>query len=144
MAAARRRSSDLLGVLNRPGLAHLRTVATLIRVQANGDGLLLQRNYTMVKVTPDPPDFLSEDALLNRRAIDYYLKASAPDAPTFILNDNLSLEDALAHAADLLHCAVGTAHSSGEAMDVQQRAVMHLVEMAKGVVDQALECVQPR
>lgn len=51
----------------------------------------------MVKVTPDPPrsnaDFPSEDALLHRRAIDYYLKASAPDAPTFILNDNLSLED---------------------------------------------------
>ena len=44
----------------------------------------------------------------------------------------MSLEDALAQAADLLHCAVGTAHSSGEAMDVQQRAVMHLVEMAKG------------
>jgi hypothetical protein len=98
----------------------------------------------MVKVTPDPPHFPSEDALLHRRAIDYYLKASAPDAPTFTLNDNLSLEDALAHAADLLHCAVGTAHSSGEAMDVQQRAVMHLVEMAKGVVDQALECVQPQ
>ncbi|NMY07812.1 DUF3077 domain-containing protein [Pseudomonas veronii] len=98
----------------------------------------------MVKVTPDPPDFLSEDALLNRRAIDYYLKASAPDAPTFILNDNLSLEDALAHAADLLHCAVKTAHLPGEAMNAQQRAVMHLVEMAKGVVDRTLECVQPR
>ncbi|WP_236217770.1 DUF3077 domain-containing protein [Pseudomonas rhodesiae] len=98
----------------------------------------------MVKVTPDPPHFPSEDALLHRRAIDYYLKASAPDAPTFTLNDNLSLEEALAHAADLLHCAVGTAHSSGGAMAVQQRAVMHLVEMAKGVVDQALECVQPR
>ncbi|MBN2992670.1 DUF3077 domain-containing protein [Pseudomonas cedrina subsp. fulgida] len=98
----------------------------------------------MVKVTPDPPNFLSEDALLNRRAIDYYLKASAPDAPTFILNDNLSFEDALAHAADLLHCAVETAHSSGEAMKAQQRAVMHLVEMAKVVVDQALGCTQPR
>ena len=98
----------------------------------------------MVKVTPDPPNFLSEDALLNRRAIDYYLKACTPDAPPFILNDNLSLEDALAHAADLLHCAVGSAHSSGQTMDVQQRAVMHLVEMAKGVVDRALECVQPR
>ena len=98
----------------------------------------------MVKVTPDPPHFPSEDALLHRRAIDYYLKACAPDAPTFTLNDNLSLEEALAHAADLLHCAVGTAHSSRGAMDVQQRAVMHLVEMAKGVVDQALECVQPR
>ncbi|MBN2978340.1 DUF3077 domain-containing protein [Pseudomonas lactucae] len=102
----------------------------------------------MVKVTPDPPrsnaDFPSEDALLHRRAIDYYLKASAPDAPTFILNDNLSLEDAFAHAADLLHCAVETAHGTGEVMKAQQRAVMHLVEMAKGVVDQALGCVQPR
>jgi hypothetical protein len=102
----------------------------------------------MVKATSASTDtqskFLSEDALLNRRAIDYYLKACAPDAPPFILNDNLSLEDALAHAADLLHCAVGTAHASGEGMDVQQRAAMHLVEMAKGVVDRALECVQPR
>jgi hypothetical protein len=44
----------------------------------------------------------------------------------------------------LLHCAVKTAHLPGEAMNAQQRAVMHLVEMAKGVVDRALECVQPR
>jgi len=98
----------------------------------------------MVKVIPDPPCFLSEDALLNRRAIDYYLKASAPDAPTFTPNDNLSFEEALAHAADLLHCAGETAHASSEAMKAQQRAVMHLVEMAKGVVDRALACVQPR
>lgn len=98
----------------------------------------------MIKVTPDPPSFLSEDALLNRRAIDYYLKASSPDAPTFTLNDNLSFEDALAHAADLLHCAVESAHASAEAINVQQRAVMHLVGMAKEVVDRALECVQPR
>lgn len=102
----------------------------------------------MVKATSASTDtqskFLSEDALLNRRAIDYYLKACTPDASPFILNDNLSLEDALTHAADLLHCAVGSAHSSGQTMDVQQRAVMHLVEMAKGVVDRALECVQPR
>jgi hypothetical protein len=81
--------------------------------------------------TENKTDFLSEDALLHRRAIDYYLKASAPDAPIFILNDNLSFEDALAHA-------------SGEVMKAPQRAVMHLVEMAKGVVDQALECAQPR
>ena len=79
-----------------------------------------------------------------RRAIDYYLKASAPDAPNFVLNDNLSFEDALAHAADLLHCAVETVNVSGETLSTQQRAVMHLVGMAKGVVDRALECVQPR
>ncbi|AZF66181.1 MULTISPECIES: DUF3077 domain-containing protein [Pseudomonas] len=98
----------------------------------------------MVKVTPDPPNFLSEDALLNRRAIDYYLHACAPDAPNFVLNDNLSFEDALAHAADLLHCAVETAQVAGETISAQQRAVMHLVGMAKGVVGRALECVQPR
>jgi len=53
-------------------------------------------------------------------------------------------EDSLAHAADLLHCAIETAHSSAESMNVQQRAVMHLVEMAKVVVDQALDCTQSR
>ncbi|WP_339427983.1 MULTISPECIES: DUF6124 family protein [unclassified Pseudomonas] len=99
----------------------------------------------MIKATSTSnANFLSEDALLNRRAIDYYLKACAPDAPNFILNDNLSFEDALAHAADLLHCAVETVQDSGEVLSAQQRAVMHLVGMAKGVVDRALECVQPR
>ncbi|OPA97477.1 DUF3077 domain-containing protein [Pseudomonas fluorescens] len=102
----------------------------------------------MVKATSTSTDtqtnFLSEDALLNRRAIDYYLKASAPDAPNFVLNDNLSFEDALAHAADLLHCAVETAPSLDEAANPQLRAVMHLVGMAKEVVDRALACVQPR
>ncbi|MGY2365727.1 DUF6124 family protein [Pseudomonas azotoformans] len=99
----------------------------------------------MIKATSTSnANFLSEDALLNRRAIDYYLKACAPDAPNFILNDNLSFEDALAHAADLLHCAVETVQESAEVLSAQQRAVMHLVGMAKGVVDRALECVQPR
>ena len=102
----------------------------------------------MVKTTSASTDnqtnFLSEDALLNRRAIDYYLKASAPDAPNFVLNDNLSFEDALAHAADLLHCAVETAQVAGETISAQQRAVMHLVGMAKEVVERALVCVQPR
>ncbi|KGE66614.1 MULTISPECIES: DUF6124 family protein [Pseudomonas] len=99
----------------------------------------------MIKATSTSnANFLSEDALLNRRAIDYYLKACAPDAPNFILNDNLSFEDALAHAADLLHCAVETVQESAEVLSAQQRAVMHLVGMAKGVVDRALECVQPQ
>ena len=102
----------------------------------------------MVKTTSASTDnhtnFLSEDALLNRRAIDYYLKACAPDAPNFVLNDNLSFEEALAHAADLLHCAVETAQVAGETISAQQRAVMHLVGMAKEVVGRALECVQPR
>ena len=101
----------------------------------------------MVKVTPDPPhahkDRLSDSAL-TRRALDYYLKASAPDATPYIINDNLSFEDALARAADLLHCAVTIAQVGSEPMSGHQRAVMHLVEMAKVVVDQSLDCLQPR
>ncbi|MBT9303142.1 MULTISPECIES: DUF3077 domain-containing protein [Pseudomonas] len=101
----------------------------------------------MVKITPDPPlshkDFLSDNPL-TRRAIDYYLKASAPDAAPYIINDNLSFEDALARAADLLHCAVTTAQVGIDAMNGHQRAVMHLVEMAKVVVDQSLDCLRPR
>ncbi|NWB62048.1 MULTISPECIES: DUF6124 family protein [unclassified Pseudomonas] len=97
----------------------------------------------MVKVTPDPPEFCS-DSPLTRRAIDYYLKACAPDGAPFVLNDNMSFEDALARAADLLHCAVATAQIPGEPMNGQQRAVMHLVEMAKVVVDRSLDCLQPR
>lgn len=46
--------------------------------------------------------------------------------------------------AELLHCAVATSQVLGESLAAPQRAVMHLVEMAKGVVDRALECVQPR
>ncbi|MBT2371177.1 DUF6124 family protein [Pseudomonas fluorescens] len=101
----------------------------------------------MVKVTPDPPhsheDFLSDSAL-TRRAINYYLKASAPNGIPFVLNDNLSFEDALARAADLLHCAVATAQIASEPMNGQQRAVLHLIEMAKVVVEQSLDCLQPR
>jgi len=44
----------------------------------------------------------------------------------------------------LLHCAVETVQDSAELLSAQQRAVMHLVGMAKGVVDRALECVQPQ
>jgi len=77
------------------------------------------------------------DSALTHRAINYYLKASAPDGPPFVRNDNLRFEDALARAADLLHCAVATAQIPGEPMNGQQRAVMHLVEMAKVMVDRS-------
>ncbi|MDE1909340.1 MAG: DUF3077 domain-containing protein [Pseudomonas sp.] len=103
----------------------------------------------MVKVTPDPPTFrkaLLSDNDVTRRAIDHYLKApDAQPSPTpFTVDDELSFEDALAHAAELLHCAVATAQASTEPLNGAQRAVMHLVEMSKVVVDRALDCLQPR
>ena len=103
----------------------------------------------MVKVTPDPPAFhkaLRRDTDASRRVIDRYLKApDAQPSPTpFTVDDELSFEDALAHAAELLHCAVATAQASTEPLNGAQRAVMHLVEMSKVVVDRALDCLQPR
>ena len=97
----------------------------------------------MIKTTRSHEEILGDNTL-TRRAIDYYLKASAPDGAPFVLNDNMSFEDALARAADLLHCAVATAQIPGKPMNGQQRAVMHLVEMAKVVVDRSLDCLQPR
>ncbi|NIL19886.1 DUF6124 family protein [Pseudomonas sp. AN3A02] len=97
----------------------------------------------MIKTTSSHEEILGDNTL-TRRAIDYYLKASAPDGAPFVLNDNMSFEDALARAADLLHCAVATAQIPGEPMNGQQRAVMHLVEMAKVVVDRSLDCLQPQ
>lgn len=60
---------------------------------------------------------------MNPSTNGYYQKASASDAPHLILNVNLSFEDALAHAADLLHCAVETVQDSGDVLSAQQRAV---------------------
>lgn len=65
----------------------------------------------MVKVTPDPP------------------------FPFFSPHPDLSFEDALAYASDLLRCAKELSETSP--------AVLHLVEMAKVMVDRSLDCLHP-
>ncbi|AZF49852.1 hypothetical protein C4J84_4522 [Pseudomonas sp. R11-23-07] len=62
----------------------------------------------------------------------------------FTVNEELSFEDAWVKVAELLHCAVATSQVLGEPMAASQRAVLHLVEMAKMVADRAVECLQPR
>ncbi|AZF18114.1 hypothetical protein [Pseudomonas sp. R3-18-08] len=62
----------------------------------------------------------------------------------FTVNEELSFEDAWVQVAELLHCAVATSQVLGEPMAAPQRAVLHLVEMAKMVADRAVECLQPR
>ncbi len=60
----------------------------------------------------------------------------------FTVNEELSFEDAWVQVAELLHCAVATSQILGEPIAAPQRAVMHLVEMAKMVADRAVECLQ--
>ncbi|MBD8237412.1 hypothetical protein SOM46_11015 [Pseudomonas fluorescens] len=67
---------------------------------------------------------------------------SSPETNPFIVNEELSFEDAWVRVAELLQCAVATSQLLGEPMAAPQRAVMHLVEMAKMVADRAVECMQ--
>ncbi|TDV66035.1 DUF6124 family protein [Pseudomonas sp. LP_7_YM] len=68
----------------------------------------------MVKVTPDPPD--------------------------------KSLEESLAHASGLLRCAHASACESAENLTGVKRdlafSVVHLIDMAKAVVDRSLDAIE--
>jgi hypothetical protein len=56
----------------------------------------------------------------------------------FVVNEELSFEDAWVRVAELLQCAVATSQVLGEPLGAPQRAV----EMAKMVADRAVECMQ--
>ncbi|WP_440057368.1 DUF6124 family protein [Pseudomonas fragariae (ex Marin et al. 2024)] len=69
-----------------------------------------------------------------------------PDPPLFTANPNVSHEDALMHASDLLRCAVTSACEFSDSMTGNQRdmtlSIMHLVEMAKVMVDRTIDNLQ--
>jgi hypothetical protein len=73
----------------------------------------------MVKITPDPP-------------------------PSF--NEPADLESSLLRASELLKCASATAYENGDNLTGSNRdlafSVMHLVEMARAMVDRSLLCVE--
>jgi hypothetical protein len=58
-----------------------------------------------------------------------------PPHPFFITHPELSFEDALAYASDLLQCA--------EALGDSSKAASYLAKMAKVMVDRSLECMTP-
>lgn len=70
----------------------------------------------MLKITPDPP------------------------APT--------LEESLAHLCDLLRCAKATAYESADCLNGSKRdlafSVVHLIDMARAVVDRSLDHIDIR
>ena len=74
--------------------------------------------------------------------------APAPELQFFATTPDLSFEDALAHASNVLRCAAVAAQTAGEQLDGTSRtlviSVMHLVEMASVMVDRSLECILPR
>ncbi|MEX5539482.1 hypothetical protein [Pseudomonas poae] len=64
---------------------------------------------------------------------------SSTSTNPFTVNEELSFEDAWVRVAELLHCSQVLA----EPVAAPQRAVMHLVDMAKMVAERAVECMRP-
>jgi len=101
-----------------------------------------------------------KDRAAAQRALDYYLKpsVSAPliDEPPcsdiegklFAVRDNLSAEEAMIHASDLLRCAAATAYESASAQQGPARdlafSAVYMVDMAKALVDRVVNAERRR
>ncbi|WP_426140311.1 DUF6124 family protein [Pseudomonas sp. DWP3-1-2] len=61
----------------------------------------------------------------------------------FHVSDQLSVEDSLVHASELLRCAAATAFENGDRLTGTSRdlafSVLHLVQMASAMVDKSLD-----
>ncbi|MGF6096512.1 DUF6124 family protein [Pseudomonas sp. 18175] len=85
-----------------------------------------------------------------RRALDYYLKEdmSAPvaDGALFAIKPEITQEEALVHASDLLRSAAATAYESASNHQGNQRdlafSVVYLIDMAKAMVERSLQAPQ--
>ena len=85
-----------------------------------------------------------------QRALDYYLKedlsAQAPDGTLFAIKPEISQEEALVQASDLLRSAAATAYESASRHQGNQRdlafSVVYLIDMAKALVERSLHAPQ--
>ncbi|WP_285416194.1 DUF3077 domain-containing protein [Pseudomonas sp. efr-133-TYG-5] len=82
-----------------------------------------------------------------QRALDYYLKPAVSEPSNedrfFGVNRNLSNEESLVHASDLLRCAAATAFKAADNLQGVNRdlafSAVHMVDMARAMVDHALD-----
>ncbi|WP_325918003.1 DUF6124 family protein [Pseudomonas frederiksbergensis] len=88
-----------------------------------------------------------QDCPAAKRALDYYLKPGIADAEAehrfFDVNRNISAEDALVHACDLLRCAAATAQESASRLSGPSRdlafSVVHMIDLVKVMLDRSLD-----
>jgi hypothetical protein len=82
-----------------------------------------------------------------QRALDHYLKPAVSENEVgerfFDVNRNISCEEALVHASDLLRCAAAIAYESANQLQGTSRdlafSVVHMIDMAKAMVARSLE-----
>lgn len=88
-----------------------------------------------------------KDSHAARRAMDYYLKPNVAgtekEEKFFEIRRNLSREEAMIHASDLLRCAAATAYDAADNLRGASRdlafSVVHMIDLAKALVDRSLE-----
>ncbi|WLH14572.1 DUF3077 domain-containing protein [Pseudomonas hefeiensis] len=88
-----------------------------------------------------------QDCPAAQRALDYYLKPGISEASTehrfFDVNRNISAEEALVHACDLLRCAAATAQESAGRLQGSNRdlafSVVHMIDLVKVMLDRSLD-----
>lgn len=75
------------------------------------------------------------------------MKKITPDPPVSI-HDPVDLESSLIRASELLRCASATAYENGDNLTGMHRdlaySVMHLVDLAKAMIDRSLVIVESR
>ncbi|MCP1496878.1 hypothetical protein J2Y86_001585 [Pseudomonas migulae] len=82
-----------------------------------------------------------------QRALDYYLKPAVSEEVEeerfFEVNRNVSSEEALVRASDLLRCAAATASESANNLHGVHRdlafSTVHMIDMAKALLDRSLD-----
>lgn len=106
---------------------------------------------TRTHLTPETSELTEVNDMCNsgaaQRALDYYLKEnrSTPDSDgaLFAIKPQISQEEALVHASDLLRSAAATACESACSHQGNQRdlafSVVYLIDMAKAMVERSLQ-----
>lgn len=98
----------------------------------------------MTTVTADTPlNSISTSPVLDESIVKRALACYLPTSPKAE-----SCEPTLNHALDFLRCAAATAYELGDSLQGSKRdlafASMHMMEMAKVMVEQTLEVVERR
>jgi hypothetical protein len=79
-----------------------------------------------------------------KRALSHYLPVFKPQSEE--AEEFIDIEATLVHATEFLRCAAATASELGEVLNGSNRdlalTAMHMVEMAKVMVERSLECVE--
>lgn len=96
---------------------------------------------------PEQPFSSFQDCPAAKRALDYYLKPDTADVQAehrfFDVNRNVSGEEALVHACDLLRCAAATAYESASRLNGPSRdlafSVVHMIDLVKVMLDRTLD-----